>query len=71
MIETMKEIITAPRTKTRIAMSIMNSEKTVEKPVVSSFRAVEDMLSPMFSQKRRRKTVEATHSVRLITIRVV
>jgi hypothetical protein len=49
----------------------MNSEKIVKKPAVSLLWADEDMLSPMFSEKRMRKTVEATQSVKLITIRAV
>jgi hypothetical protein len=71
MIKTMKEIITAPTTNIRIPRNIMNWEKTIEKTVVSLSVTIKEMPRPMFSQKRRRKRVDATHNVKLIMIRLV
>jgi len=67
----MKDMITAPTTKIRSPMNIMKREKIVEKPAVSLLSTINEIPKPIFSLKRRRKSVEATHDVRLIMIRLV
>jgi hypothetical protein len=67
----MKEIITAPTTKIKSPIKNTNLEKTVEKPMVSLLSTTNEIPNPIFSLKRRRKRVDATHSVRLATMRLV
>jgi len=43
----------------------------VEKPAVSLLSTINDIPNPIFSLKRSRKRVEATHNVKLIMIRHV
>jgi hypothetical protein len=67
----MNEMITAPTMRIKIPVNNRKREKIVEKPVVSSLPATDEIPMPIFSLKRRRKSVEATHNVRLIMIRLV
>jgi hypothetical protein len=67
----MKDMITAPTTKIKIPMNIMKREKIIEKPAVSLLSTINDIPKPIFSLKRSRKSVEATHNVRLMMIRLV
>ena len=67
----MKDIITAPTTKIKNPVNIMKREKIVEKPVVSLLSVINEIPKPIFSLKRSRESVEATHNVRLMIIRLV
>jgi len=67
----MKDMITAPTTKIKSPVNIMKRKKLVEKPAVSLLSTINEIPNPIFSLKRSRKSVEATHDVRLITIRLV
>jgi hypothetical protein len=67
----MKDMITAPTTKIKSPVNIMKWEKIVEKPAVSLLSTINEIPKPIFSLKRSRKSVAATHDVRLIMIRLV
>jgi hypothetical protein len=66
---TKKETITAPATKINMPRNSKNGERTLEKPDVNLPSTVEEMLKPILLVNRIRKSVEATHIVKLaITI---
>jgi hypothetical protein len=67
----MKEIITAPTMKIRKSTKIMKCEKTIENPGVSRFSPIDEIPKPILSLKSRRKRVDATHIVRLMTAKLV
>jgi hypothetical protein len=71
MIKAVKEIITIPAAEIRIASSVMKGENIWEKPVVSLSSTIDDMPNPIFCAKRSRKSVEATHSAKLMITRLV
>jgi hypothetical protein len=71
MIKTMKEISSAPTMKIKIPTNIMKRDKAIEKPAVNVPSAIKDIPNPILSLDRRRKSVEATHNVKLIIIRLV
>jgi hypothetical protein len=71
MIKTMKEISSAPTMKIKIPTNIMKRDKAIEKPAVNVPSAIKDTPNPILSLNRRRKSVEATHNVKLIIIRLV
>jgi hypothetical protein len=67
----MKETNAPPRINVKIPMNIMKLEKTAENPTVSFPSAVSEIPRPILLLKRRINRVAATHSVRLIIMRLV
>jgi hypothetical protein len=68
---TRKEIITAPAMRIRIPRNIRKGERTLENPDVNLLSIAKEMLKPILLVNKRRKSVEATHKVRLAVTIVV
>jgi hypothetical protein len=68
---TKKETTTAPATRIRIPRNIKKGERTLEKPDVNLPSTAKEILKPILFVNKRRKSVEATHSVRLAVTIVV
>jgi hypothetical protein len=71
MTKTIKAIITAPTKNVKKPTNVIKLENTDAKPRVSLFSAIDNIPKPILSPRERRKSVEATHNVRLITTKPV
>jgi hypothetical protein len=71
MRKTMKDVSTAPTMNTKIATNQMNWAKILEMPTVKMLSLMEAIPIPIREVNNRRKSVEATLSVRQTATRLV